>query len=303
MSGTDCWSRRPTELAVLRIVVFTIWLVLLANMDLSLFADLPAEALRPTGLVVLLPLDTLAASPHLLTAVRLVAMIGCVACVVGVRPWRGIAATTVVLLLVCDGLAKSVGWYANHAQFAPLVAAALLAVAPSADRLSLPRRAPAVPDVSSLRHGAPMFAVALLVTLSYSLVAARRIFEGGGSVFVDHSILEWSVLRSLEDHHYPWDFGLVLLENQWLLPLMATGFAITTLFELLSPLALHHRRFRVAWLAVVIPFHFGTLILMNIFFWENLLILAVLFTALPRLAGGGRSREASDPDTVARPMP
>jgi hypothetical protein len=56
---------------------------------------------------------------------------------------------------------------------------------------------------------------------------------------------------------------------------------VVTLFEILSPLALVWRRFRWVWLAVIAPFHLTTLFTMNIFFWENLILLAVVFTGLP----------------------
>jgi len=46
---------------------------------------------------------------------------------------------------------------------------------------------------------------------------------------------------------------------------------------------LFSRRFRFFWLLVMIPFHFLTLFTMNIFFLENLLLIALLLTGLPHL--------------------
>ena len=58
------------------------------------------------------------------------------------------------------------------------------------------------------------------------------------------------------------------------------GFAVTTFFELLSPLCLLSRHFRYVWVAVIVSFHVGTRLLMNIFFWHNLLLMAVLLIDL-----------------------
>ncbi len=78
-------------------------------------------------------------------------------------------------------------------------------------------------------------------------------------------------------------YGLWILENPWIEGLFKAGFFLTTLAEVFSPLCLFSRRFRIFWLLLMIPFHFLTLFTMNIFFWENLLLLVVLFTGLPHL--------------------
>jgi hypothetical protein len=52
---------------------------------------------------------------------------------------------------------------------------------------------------------------------------------------------------------------------------------VTTLFKLSSAGALFSRVFRLAWLVVIVSFHFVTLFAMNIFFWENLLLVLVIF--------------------------
>jgi hypothetical protein len=52
---------------------------------------------------------------------------------------------------------------------------------------------------------------------------------------------------------------------------------VTTLFELGSAGVLFSRVFRRVWLVVIVSFHFVTLFAMNIFFWENLLLVLVIF--------------------------
>ncbi len=50
--------------------------------------------------------------------------------------------------------------------------------------------------------------------------------------------------------------------------------------EILSPLVLISTWFRRAWLAVILPFHVLTLLSMNIFFWENMILIVVFLTGL-----------------------
>lgn len=51
--------------------------------------------------------------------------------------------------------------------------------------------------------------------------------------------------------------------------------------EVLAPLCVFSTAFRWAWLAVMIPFHVSTLVTMNIFFDQNLVLMALLLTPLP----------------------
>jgi len=63
----------------------------------------------------------------------------------------------------------------------------------------------------------------------------------------------------------------------WLAAMLKGGYFVTTLFELASVGVLFSRTFGMLWLAVIGSFHFITLFSMNIFFWENLVLIGVLF--------------------------
>jgi hypothetical protein len=54
--------------------------------------------------------------------------------------------------------------------------------------------------------------------------------------------------------------------------------------EIASPLILTSRRIRMVWLALIVPFHFMTLFAMNIFFWENLVLIMLVFTSMTAMA-------------------
>ena len=58
------------------------------------------------------------------------------------------------------------------------------------------------------------------------------------------------------------------------------GFPLVTVVEILSPYCLVSRRFRHFWLVTIFGFHVLTLLLMQIVFWENIILRIVLMTGV-----------------------
>ncbi|HYI61789.1 MAG TPA: hypothetical protein VEW93_08300 [Acidimicrobiales bacterium] len=283
---------RAPHLAVLRVTVFGIWFVTVAQLRVRQFATIPPELVQPPGLLRALPLEELLARPNLLQVLQVVALVGCTLAVAGVRPFPVVALPTVAVLFVLDGAMKSVGGFTNHAQTAVLYAAGILAVFPAADAWSVARR-PAPDRRSPWLHRAPLVLSTLVITTAYTMIGLRRLVDGGLSLVTGASVETWLVSRSLEYGRYPFDDGLLVLEHRWLLGLAVAGMALTTCFESLSLLTLRSDRFRLVWLAVIVPFHVVTLFAMRIFFWENLILVVVLLTGLPdRLVGLVERRRA-----------
>lgn len=139
-----------------------------------------------------------------------------------------------------------------------------------------------------------MTACALALGFAYLFVGMARIVGGGLEVLTDESLRHWVVLRSLESSNYAFQYGIAITDSPLLYKGMLAGFAVVTLCEVLAPLALFHRVFRFFWLAVMVPFHVACLMTMNIFFWENVLIILVLFTPLAhRIGAWARVRESA----------
>jgi hypothetical protein len=291
------------RLAAARIVVFGAWLVVLLRTPPAPLTELPSSLVVAPGLAGAIPgVDAVLGSATALRALWLLAVLGSVLCVVGVRPWRGLATPTVLLLVWHDIAMKSLGGYVNHAQIAILLAAAVLALSPAADAVS-PGRRRAEHGGDRWRYGGPLALMAFLLALAYTLIGLRRLVWGGWTLFTDGSVARWVVARSLEyDNLYRFRVGVELADVPAIAWLLAVGMLIVTVLEALSLLALRSTRFRRVWLLVVAPFHVSTLVLMNIFFWENLLLLAVLFVA-PRRATRGRLVGTDDPDGTGRTNP
>jgi len=263
------------HLAILRAAVFGIWFGILFDFDTQTYSQLPPELI---DLHVLSGVIRALATPALLTVVKAAALVGCLLCVLGVRPFPAVAGPTSLLVFTLDVAMKSVGSYANHAQTLVLLLVLLLPFFPAADALSVHRR-PA-PERSPWLYRVPLVVAATIVVASYSFIGARRLFVGGVSVYADGSMVRWVVARTLEEGAHHSSVGLGVLDHPWLAVPLVLGMLVTTVVEILSPLALVKPRFRWVWLAVIAGFHLSTLFLMDIFFWENLVLLAVLFTPL-----------------------
>jgi hypothetical protein len=288
----------PEQLAVARIGVFGLWLIILLRVDPRRFADLPSELATPLGAMHLFPLEAMVGSSWVMTTMWGLAVLGCGLCVLGVRPFLPVALPTSLLLLAFDGSMKAFGGYANHAQSAALFAALIIALFPASDAWSafVKVKRPEV-DVSPWIYRTPLILATLALALTYSLVGLRRIVAGGPAVFLGDSVEVWLVAASSQWAEYGFDHGLLILEHRWLVPVAAVALLVATTFEVLAPLVLRTRQFRVAWVLVVVSFHIGTLLTMRIFFWENLVLIALLVTPLPSLlierVGSWRNRTSS----------
>src|SRR5690606_2920552 len=97
------------------------------------------------------------------------------------------------------------------------------------------------------------------LTVTYAFIGARRLMIGGVGIYLDGSLERWIVGRTLEDNAFGLDAGLSILDHRWLIPVITLGMFITTVFEILSPLALRFKQFRWMWLVVIITFHISTL--------------------------------------------
>lgn len=286
------WPRdRAEDLAIVRIALYGTWLITLLLTDFSLYPQLPSELFAGHGLAAYIPIDFLASTPHLLELLQWIAIAGCLLCMVGTIGFRLIGLATFLPLFILDASMKALGTYANHAQVVPLLLALILPLFPAADAYSL-RRKRSAPAASGLYRMGVLYSATLL-TVTYAFIGARRLMIGGVGIYLDGSLERWIVGRTLEDNAFGLDAGLSILDHRWLIPVITLGMFITTVFEILSPLALRFKQFRWMWLVVIITFHISTLFGMNIFFWESLILLLALFVPTLRRSGASSSRTSA----------
>lgn len=269
----------PRQLAIARIATFGIWIVVLFRSRVDSLHFLPSDIIDPRGIGRLLPTEAVLSSPGAALAVQILATVGCLACMLGVRPWALVAWPTAALLLFHHALIVSIGGYVNHAQLVPLYVALVLALFPCSDALSIHGgRAPAERDAVIYR--AALVACSAVVAITYAFVGGQRLARGGSAMFTGDTLLLEVVRTSLQHGAYGFEIGLELIEARHLFTVLLAGMLVVTVFEALSPLALRFATFRTLWVLAIIGFHIGTLVLMNIFFWESLALVLVLFTPI-----------------------
>lgn len=292
---------RAEELAVTRIVVFGLLLVTFVRVPLHRFADFPAALIEPRGVMRLLPMHTMLGSADLLWTLRIALVLGCVACIVGVRPYRWFAVPTVLLALFHDGAMRSLAGFDIHLRLTLLYVAAVLAVSPCVDAYAVHRRRREDGEAAGWRYAGPMLLVSLVVTVTYSLVGAHRILANGVRLFTSETATIWMVARSMQPSEYDFTAGLLLADWPLLGVLATVGMLMTSLMEAASPLALRWRLFRWGWVAAVLSFHVVVLVAMNILFAENVVLVLLLFT--PFTAWVTRRAGRSTPDAPVPTSP
>lgn len=284
----------PQLLGAARILVFGLWIVMVWTHHIEDFGPLPDDLFEPYGVLRLIPSPLWEAmqSQGFLGGFRLALLLPLAWLVLGLDPFRPVALATCVAITVFDGMGKSVG-HINHGQLAMLYAAYVLAWFPCNDGLSLSRRRPGPRDPA--QYAAPMMAIAVLMTLTYSFVGAVRLDKSGLGIFASDAMAGYILQRALEPNGFGFTVGVEIVRVPLLAFAVNAGFAFVTLLELTSPLLLFSRLYRRLWLVVMVPFHLLSLPLLNLIFWENLLMMGLFLTDAGRLlsrGAPGRPREA-----------
>jgi hypothetical protein len=262
----------PRALRFVRGVVFGLWFVLVAATPLPGLLELPPGVFQPPGLMGLVPdpFWAIFASGWGLAVFRIGLSGLLLAIVVLPRPHRCLLLLAAAGLLLFEGFLSSWGSFVHHGRFGLLYTAIVLSLAPSPS-----------PDAGRRTVGATLQLGALLLGVAYALIGLHRFFLGGMGIFVNDALPTYMLVRTFEPGGFEFQLSYRLLEAQALVPVLKAGFLAATMAEVASPAAVFHPRLRRAWLAVIVPFHFVTLFTMNIFFWENLILIGILFTDLP----------------------
>ena len=267
-------------LAMLRVLVFGIWVAEIASAPLSDLAALPPELLQPPLVLGLVPLAwwKWIVSSEILTAMQGLLLLTLSMAAIGIRPYRLIATVAVGLLTVQQGLIRSYG-YSSHEELVALLASYVLVLWPSADRVSWwSRRTSLRPAVI---YTAGILLIAIVGCWSYAATAAHRIAHHGLEMLIGNSMSVYLIENSFR--YGSGAAGIFVLEHPALRWLCQIAAAVATLFEIAAPLALISRSFRRLWLAFLLTFHVASAALLHVFFWESMLIVGAALLALDRL--------------------
>jgi hypothetical protein len=266
----------PERLALVRISVFCIWLWELARDPFERLARLPRAWFQAHGPWLLVPAPFYEAiwNESVLSWLRGLTL-GCVAlALVGVRGQRAWALAAASLLTVSTAFVRGFG-HVDHAQVQLLAVTWMLAFIPAWSAFSLAPAQRPRPDAGEAALGFSL--LACVFGFPYFETAAFRLAREGAAMFWSHSIQYFMVRDSLTLDDFAFDLGPRLAQHAAWLPVFNLAFAAVTVAELLAPWAHLKRRLCIGWLAIVVPFHLLSPVLMHVFFLDDLLLILVLY--------------------------
>lgn len=264
--------------SLIRVTTLLVWLIILLGTPFEALHVLDSWPHESYGIGRILLANQhvrrLLFSPQLLEVLRVVGVLSCLLALLAPRSARW---STIVLfgaVVTLDACSKAVGGFANHAQAAALLLLGLFTLTWKHDYVELlsifARRRRSHADQQT--EAGVEFVAKLILILPYTYIGANRLLTGRTDIFQSDAILVYLGVSSAGFAAY----------GGWLDPLairsvLKAGFLTTTLFEFASPLVLLSNRFRVCWLIAITGFHLSTLLLMNIFFWENAALCLAVF--------------------------
>jgi hypothetical protein len=126
------------------------------------------------------------------------------------------------------------------------------------------------------RYSYPLITIALMLCLAYVLVGLNRAISGGFNVFTGETMTSWAVDASLRGYYFNTGVGWHLPDWPFVNFMMQAGLPVITVFEILAPLAIASPHFRLVFIPVMLSFHALSLVFMNIFFFDDMLLYLLL---------------------------
>lgn len=271
------------SLGICRAVLYGTWFAMLIYRPLPRVAALPFHWLDWLGIfrVVPVPMREWLHSSIGYTSLYFTLLVLAVLLTLGVRPFQPFAVVFALLALAYDHTLKGFCGYTNHGQVIALYATWIMAAFPAADDFSIfgpkQRRVLATSSV----YQTPMLVIALIFILLYMFIGVRRLAKGGLDIFMGDAMLASIVANTIRHSRYGFNFGDFVLTSPMGPAFVKMGYLVLTVFEILSPLVLFNRPFRYVWILAMVGLHVSSLFMMNIFFWENTILIAVFFTSFP----------------------
>ena len=262
----------PRPLRFVRAGLISLWMVKLLLDPLWRLAEFPQELRIPTGILGAVPdsfINGLFTRPGLIT-LWISTLLVLMACLVN-KLFPLFCTLAAVLLTIYSTLIRSFG-PAVHTDIVPLLAVYALACFSWADVF-----AGKVPNASGRRNSsAPLVTIVALLCLSYCLVGINRFWVGGWPLFSGDTMEVWTIDASLRGYFFNTNVGWHVAAWPLLVLMLKLGLPVITLFEITAPLCLVSSHYRWVFIPTMMSFHLLSLLLMNIFFFDDMLLYLLL---------------------------
>jgi hypothetical protein len=213
-------------------------------------------------------------SEPVLWALDAVSLVLCVVSLVGAPRPQLWAAGCAALLTAQEAFVRGFG-HSNHAQLSLLFVTYALCFAPAWDALTLAKPAGEGAPAPG-RYEASFRELSLVLTLPYFIVGVTRLFDAELQLFTGDIMLRYISQHAFTPGHTTFAFGRTLLAHPEWNVVLNLGLIAVTLAELCAPWVVARRWLALPWLAVMLGFHCATVLAMNIWFPQNMLLLGLL---------------------------
>jgi hypothetical protein len=261
----------PRLLRLAKLGGFTLWIVKLLLDPVWRLAELPRELFHPVGILAWLPPDLLAqlGSPAVLAILWAATLLVLLATLTD-RAFPLFSALAALLLTGYSSLIRGFG-PAVHTDIVLLLAVYAFTLFSWADVAEKrfgggKKNTPASP---------PLIAIAALLCLTYCLVGLNRAIASP-AVFTGRSMEIWTIDASLRGYYFNTNIGWHIPEWPAVVLFLRLGLPVITLFEITAPLCLVLPHYRWVFIPVMLSFHLLSLFLMNIFFFDDMLLYLLL---------------------------
>jgi hypothetical protein len=263
----------PRLLRLTRLGVFALWIVKLLLDPLWRLAEMPREMFQPLGILTLLPVTAL---ELFLTPGGLAAFLILTLAVLSLgltnRAFPLISTLAAILLTFYSSLIRSFG-PAVHTDIVLLLAVYALAGFAWADWIAEKfGKKKILPGAAAY----PLVTIVAMLCLSYCLVGLNRTVAGGARVFTGDTMEAWTIDASLRGYYFNTNVGWHIPEWPLIVLMLRSGLPVVTLFEITAPLCLASSHYRWIFIPFMLSFHLLSLVLMNILFFDDMLLYLLL---------------------------
>ena len=265
------------HLGIARILVFSILLTDLLVDDVSSLAAMPAAAFLPRGMLAWLPaswMEVMLGGPFLQGFSLVYGIILLFALCGFGRAWL-ITGLALLGTIFFHGLARGFGGHVNHQELLGLHVVFFFLSSQSFAAASLNsliwKKTPQEADDAASRF--LLRALCFLILLTYFFIGVARLQTSDWRVYGTNAMTFYALQHSTKWNYWNLSFARDLLHQPLFELFLKVAFPLATLLELAAPLAVLVRR--LVWPIIISLwlFHLSIFLCMNIFFWQNMLLL------------------------------
>ena len=267
------------HIALVRILVFGILLIDLLVDNVVFNAFWGIENFHAHGLIKFFPENIISflLSHNGLQIFQWVYIFFILLGLVGLGPPVIISLFAIICTFWFHGLARGFGGHVNHQELIMLHALFFIYPSLSFSRYSLNqyffKSKNFTDEDSNLKSMLFLRILTFWVLLTYFYIGIARLATSDIRGYFTNTMIEYVVVHSNKWNYWDISLGSEILNQPWLAWGLSISFFFATILEISAPLALFIRKFTLFLVISLCLFHIAIWLTMNIFFWQNLLLL------------------------------